>query len=127
MVAVKDGGYCLTKAYKAHNEIGLTRPERVIKMFSFKKKSQRYPSVKTTEQFVKTKRWVHRNQLKVGMYVSELDKPWEETRFMFQGFVIDSRALLEEVQNTSEYVQVDAEKWAAVSSNSTNRLCAVTQ
>ena len=93
-------------------------------LFNFKKKAQRYPSERTSESIVKSKRWVHRNQLKIGMYVSELDKPWSETRFMFQGFVIDSQALLEEVQLTSEYVQVDAEKWAVVSPNSNNRLCA---
>ena len=96
-------------------------------LFRFKRKTNRFPSVRTTEQIVKSKRWVHCNQLKLGMYVSELDKPWEETHFMFQGFVIDSQKLLEEVQHISEYVQVDAEKWAAVSSNSTNRLCAVTR
>jgi len=90
----------------------------------FKRKTNRFPSVRTTGAVVKSKRWVHRNQLKLGMYVSELDKPWEETHFMFQGFVIDSQKLLEEVQHISEYVQIDAEKWVAVASNSTNRLCA---
>jgi len=93
-------------------------------LFSFKKKTQRFPSERIASRIVKSKRWVHRNQLKLGMYVSELDKPWHETRFMFQGFVIDTQELLEEVQNISEYVQVDAEKWANVSSANTNRLCA---
>ncbi len=91
------------------------------------KRKQLFPSVRTTGKIIKTKRWVHRNQLKLGMYVSELDKPWEETHFMFQGFAIDSQKLLEEVQQISEYVQVDAEKWTAVSSNSTNRLCGATR
>ncbi len=96
-------------------------------MFSFKRKTNRYPSERTITRTVKSKRWVHRNQLKVGMYVSELDKPWSETHFMFQGFVIDSQALLEDVQNTSEYVQVDAEKLAKISSNDNARLCAATK
>jgi hypothetical protein len=96
-------------------------------IFSFKNKKQRFPSKKMTTRIVKSKRWVHRNQLKVGMYVSELDKPWSETRFMFQGFIIDSQALLEEVQNTSEYVQIDAEKLAKISSADTTRLCAATK
>ncbi|MEE9332656.1 MAG: DUF3391 domain-containing protein [Granulosicoccaceae bacterium] len=96
-------------------------------LFGFKRKSNRFPSVRTVERVVKSKRWVHRNQLKLGMYVSELDKPWEETHFMFQGFAIDSQKLLEEVQHTSEYVQIDAEKLTAIASNSTNRLCAVTR
>ena len=93
-------------------------------LFNFKKKTQRSSSGQSAGSIVKSKRWVHRNQLKVGMYVSELDKPWEETRFMFQGFVIDSQKLLEEVQHTAEYVQVDVEKWTTVPTNSTNRLCA---
>ncbi|MEM7292997.1 MAG: DUF3391 domain-containing protein, partial [Pseudomonadota bacterium] len=29
---------------------------------------------------------VHVSELKLGMYVRELDRPWEETSFMFQGF-----------------------------------------
>ncbi len=95
-------------------------------LFSFKRKKN-FSSVRTIERVVKSKRWVHRNQLKLGMYVSELDKPWEETHFMFQGFVIDSQKLLDEVQHVSEYVQVDAEKWAMVASDSRNRLCAATK
>ncbi len=95
-------------------------------LFSFKRKKN-FSSVRTIERVVKSKRWVHRNQLKLGMYVSELDKPWEETHFMFQGFVIDSQKLLDEVQHVAEYVQVDAEKLAMVSSDSRNRLCAATK
>ncbi|MDH3901190.1 MAG: DUF3391 domain-containing protein, partial [Gammaproteobacteria bacterium] len=29
-------------------------------------------------------------ELEVGMYVQELDRPWTETPFMFQGFPIKS-------------------------------------
>jgi len=96
-------------------------------LFSFTKKPKRFPSERTTSRIVKSKRWIHRNELKLGMYVSELDKPWDETRFMFQGFVVDTQELLEEVQNASEYVQVDAEKWTTMPSSSHNRLCAATK
>ena len=91
-------------------------------MFSFTtKKNTRKNSVAT--RVVKTSRWVHRNELKVGMYVRELDRPWEETSFMFQGFVIDSVDLLSSVQEEAEYICIESEKLAKVSADSTHRLC----
>ncbi len=71
---------------------------------------------------VADRRWVHCSQLEVGMYVNELDKPWEQTRFMFQGFVIDSNELLRQVQDACEYADVQTTKLAKVSSKSTHRL-----
>lgn len=44
-------------------------------------------------------RWVRSSDLKLGMYVSELDVPWEKTTFMFQGFYINSPAMLEAVRS----------------------------
>lgn len=58
---------------------------------------------------VKTSRWVHTNQLKVGMYVRELDCAWEDTDFMFQGFVIDTLSCLHDVQRVSEYACIESE------------------
>jgi len=85
-----------------------------------KKSTRTYP---TATRVVKTTRWIHRNELKVGMYVRELDCPWEETGFMFQGFVVDSQALLNDVQEAAEYVCIDSEKLASISSDSTKRMC----
>ena len=85
-------------------------------------KNKARPSVKVSTRIVASSRWVHRNQLELGMYVNELDKPWEQTRFMFQGFVIDSQETLRAVQDSCEYVNVQTEKLAMVSSNSSNRL-----
>jgi Domain of unknown function (DUF3391) len=31
-------------------------------------------------------------ELEFGMYVSELDRPWTETPFLFQGFVLQTEA-----------------------------------
>jgi len=91
-------------------------------MFSFKsKKSDRQYPVAT--RVVKNNRWIHRDQLKVGMYVSELDVPWEETKFMFQGFFIRDEKQLLDVQAASEWVFIESEKVAQVSADSTNRLC----
>ena len=35
--------------------------------------------------------------LHLGMYVSELDIPWLESPFLFQGFIIDSREQLDQL------------------------------
>jgi len=80
------------------------------------------PQAAVATRIVPENRWLHRNQLEVGMYVSELDRPWTETRFMFQGFTIDTQKMLEAVQESCEYACVQTEKLAVVSSNSTHRL-----
>lgn len=84
--------------------------------------STRQPPQHVTTRIVHERRWVHRNQLEIGMYVSELDRPWSETRFMFQGFAIDSIETLRAVQDACEYAQVETEKLARISSNSPHRL-----
>lgn len=72
---------------------------------------------------VSHQRWVHRNQLKQGMYVVELDKPWEQTPFLFQGFFLDTPELVEDVQHECEYVLVQEQKSALVSRVSAGRYC----
>ena len=44
------------------------------------------------------------------MYVSELDRPWTSTRFLFQGFEIVDEATLQELKETCEFVYIDTEK-----------------
>ena len=46
-------------------------------------------------------------ELRIGMFVCELDRPWIETPFLFEGFEIKSQADLEEVQRHCHYVYVD--------------------
>ena len=48
--------------------------------------------------------------LKKGMYVSELDRPWLETPFLFQGFRITNMQEIEQLGDTCNYVYVDPEK-----------------
>ncbi|MGD8795859.1 MAG: DUF3391 domain-containing protein, partial [Thiohalophilus sp.] len=48
--------------------------------------------------------------LKIGMYVSELDKPWIETPFIFQGFLITNEEELDQLHQHCEYAYVDREK-----------------
>lgn len=85
------------------------------------------PKETITTRIVASRRWIHRNQLEVGMYVGELDRPWSETRFMFQGFRIETEKMLAEVQEACEYACVDSEKIARVSSNSTTRLVGISR
>ena len=78
-----------------------------------------------TTKIVKESRWIHHNQLELGMYVNELDRPWSETSFMFQGFRIDSYDVLRQVQDSCEYVNVQTEKLAKISSVSGLRTLSV--
>ena len=50
--------------------------------------------------------------LQKGMYVAELDRPWLETPFLFQGFRITNGEELSQLQELCEYVFVDPEKSA---------------
>ena len=50
------------------------------------------------------------SQLKKGMFVSELDRPWTETSFLLQGVLIESTEDISQFQKTCEYVYIDADK-----------------
>ena len=45
-----------------------------------------------------------------GMYVAELDRPWTETPFLFQGFYIQGEGEIQALHKTCRYVFVDTEK-----------------
>lgn len=49
-------------------------------------------------------------QLKPGMYVSSLDRPWIETPFLLQGFLIQEEADVDEVKAHCKYVFIDVER-----------------
>jgi len=53
------------------------------------------------------KRKLDVQQLKIGMYVSELDRPWRETPFMFQGFEIRSEDEIRELQRHCQHVYIE--------------------
>jgi HD-GYP domain-containing protein (c-di-GMP phosphodiesterase class II) len=46
-------------------------------------------------------------QLQFGMYVAELDRPWTDTPFMFQGFHLRTEQQLEALKKFCKYVYVD--------------------
>jgi putative nucleotidyltransferase with HDIG domain len=48
--------------------------------------------------------------LEVGMYVSELDRPWVETPFIFQGFLITNESELDQIHQYCEFVYIDRTK-----------------
>ena len=50
------------------------------------------------------------SQLKKGMYVCELDRPWTDTSFLLQGIMIEGVDDISQVQETCKYVYVDSEK-----------------
>lgn len=50
------------------------------------------------------------DDLKVGMYVSYLDRPWTETDFPYRGFKVDSEEELSQLRETCEYVFVDPQR-----------------
>lgn len=56
------------------------------------------------------KKQIHITDLKIGMYVAELDRPWLESPFLFQGFVVEDDAILKSVTDLCEYVVIDNEK-----------------
>ena len=50
--------------------------------------------------------------LRVGMFVVELDKPWEESSFMFQGLEIKSTSDITDVQKECSFVWVDYDEFS---------------
>ena len=49
-------------------------------------------------------------ELELGMRVDELDKPWLESRFMFQGFFIETQADLDALREECDSVYVTVTK-----------------
>lgn len=56
------------------------------------------------------KKQIDTTQLKQGMYVAELDRPWLESPFPFQGFFVDSDEYLQTLKSLCTYVIIDLDK-----------------
>lgn len=54
-----------------------------------------------------TRRRLDAWQLKIGMYVCEVDRPWRETPFLFQGFPLLTVDDIQAVQACCQYVFID--------------------
>jgi len=64
---------------------------------------QREPSAQLSLQ----RQVIDTNHLRIGMYVVELDRPWSETSFMFQGFTIEAQEDIDELRAACEFVYVE--------------------
>lgn len=50
------------------------------------------------------------DQLELGMYITELDRPWLKTPFLFQGFELKTEEDIQAVRDICEYVYIDRTK-----------------
>lgn len=53
---------------------------------------------------------IHVYELKVGMFISGLDIPWEDSPFLLQGFDLKNASDIKAVQAVCEYVTIDPER-----------------
>jgi len=53
-------------------------------------------------------------ELRFGMYVAELDRPWTDTPFMFQGFMLSTQQQLDALKKYCSTVIIDLERSAPI-------------
>ena len=56
---------------------------------------------------------VNTSDLKIGMFISELDRPWLDTPFLIQGFLIDDISDIARLRLYCQYVYADTRRSAA--------------
>ena len=63
-----------------------------------------------------TRKQLDVSELTVGMYIVELDRPWQDSPFLFQGFLLESDFDIQMVQDVCRWVFVDVveEHWEPV-------------
>lgn len=57
-----------------------------------------------------TQKKVCSSDLQIGMYVAQLDRPWLETPFKIQGFLLKSRKDIGQIEKYCDYVYIDTAK-----------------
>lgn len=50
------------------------------------------------------------HELRIGMYVCDLDRPWLESPFLFQGFLIEDTKIIDELTDYCDYIYIDTER-----------------
>jgi len=70
------------------------------------------PQRERTQRTRKTHQKINVADLRVGMFVVELDKPWEESSFMFQGLDVKSTSDIQAVQRECSFVWVDYDEFS---------------
>ena len=90
--------------------------------FGGKKKKQSKQQQQTTDASYSslTKVLVPVEQLRLGMYITELDRPWVETSFLFQGFELKTEAELRAVKDICNHVYIDTTKKRTPTKDTTN-------
>jgi putative nucleotidyltransferase with HDIG domain len=53
------------------------------------------------------RRRIHSNDIRLGMHVVELDRPWLETPFLFQGFTVRNLEEITQLRRLCDYVLID--------------------
>jgi putative nucleotidyltransferase with HDIG domain len=56
------------------------------------------------------KKKIDTHQIEIGMYVSELDRPWRESPFLFQGFEVKDEEDISELQKLCSFVIIDTDE-----------------
>jgi HD-GYP domain-containing protein (c-di-GMP phosphodiesterase class II) len=66
------------------------------------------------------------DDLRVGMYVCKLDKPWLESKFLFQGFELKNQADIDAVKRECNFVFIDIERQHIALKNSSSKTSCIT-
>jgi len=51
--------------------------------------------------------------IRIGMFIAELDRPWSETPFLLQGFLVEDQEQLEQLRSVCRFVFVDRSRSAS--------------
>ena len=65
---------------------------------------------------------LHVSQLKLGIFVAELDRPWLGTPFLFQGFRIQKPEEIERLKTVCDSVYVDLERSVKIAPPQTRKI-----
>ena len=79
------------------------------KLWPFRKKKKKFVS-SAVEYSVPARVYTPVGLLKIGMYVIELDRPWLDSPFLFQGFEIQNEDEILQLRNCCDYVYIDTTK-----------------
>jgi HD-GYP domain-containing protein (c-di-GMP phosphodiesterase class II) len=85
----------------------------IKKWWLFGKNNRRPKQLISFPQYSLSKVCISVKELTLGMYVTELDRPWLETPFLFQGFEIKTEAELKMLRNECDFVYIDVTKGTA--------------
>ena len=64
---------------------------------------------------------IHVYELKIGMFVSELEIPWEQSPFLLKGFDLKTQADIKAVQDVCDYVMIDSSRQKTVHGSISNK------